>query len=244
MPDTDVDNPDAPADDMTLSQSRDSTDHRAICPEPQDESSDDTEFRTAEDIRSLAREMSRHSTFLPHEPASLFHPEPESDLDPNSPSFSPHKWVKTLLRVEDSDPNVGPRRKVGSAFRNLNVHGYAEGADYQKTVANVALSILQTGRRIIGQAGERVSILRDFEGVVEVGEMLVVLGPPGSGCTTLLRTIAGETDGITVDEQSEFNYQGKQGPNQTQALSLTSNRHNGQSHAPPVQRRGHIHRRK
>lgn len=241
MPNTDIRNTDALADEMTLRQSRDYTDHRAIFP---DESSDDTEFRTAEDIRSLAREMSRHSTFLPHEPAGLFHPESGSDLDPNSPSFSPRKWVKTLLRVEDLDPNVGPRRKVGVAFKNLNVHGYAEGADYQKTVANVALSILHMGRRILGQAGERVSILRDFEGVVEAGEMLVVLGPPGSGCTTLLKTIAGETEGITVDEQSEFNYQGKHGPNQTRALSLTSNRHKGQGNAPPVQRRGHIHRRK
>lgn len=230
----DIMNTDAPADEMTLRQSRDSTDHRAIFPESPDESSDDTEFRTAEDIRSLAREMSRHSTFLPHEPASLFHPESGSDLDPNSPSFSPRKWVKTLLRVEDSDPSVGPRRKVGVAFKNLNVHGYAEGADYQKTVANVALSILQTGRRIFGQAGERVSILRDFEGVVEAGEMLVVLGPPGSGCTTLLKTIAGETEGITVDEQSEFNYQGKQRPNQTPASSLTSNRHKVQGHASSV----------
>lgn len=38
--------------------------------------------------------------------------------------------------------------------------------------------------------------------------MLVVLGRPGSGCTTLLKTISGETNGFFVDAVSEVNYQG------------------------------------
>jgi ABC-type multidrug transport system ATPase subunit len=38
--------------------------------------------------------------------------------------------------------------------------------------------------------------------------MLVVLGRPGSGCSTLLKTISGETDGFFVDSQSYINYQG------------------------------------
>ena len=38
--------------------------------------------------------------------------------------------------------------------------------------------------------------------------MLVVLGRPGSGCSTLLKTISGETHGFYIDEKSEINYQG------------------------------------
>ena len=38
--------------------------------------------------------------------------------------------------------------------------------------------------------------------------MLVVLGRPGSGCTTLLKTMTGETDGFYIDQASEINYQG------------------------------------
>jgi len=38
--------------------------------------------------------------------------------------------------------------------------------------------------------------------------MLVVLGRPGSGCSTLLKTIAGETNGFFVDERAHLNYQG------------------------------------
>ena len=38
--------------------------------------------------------------------------------------------------------------------------------------------------------------------------MLVVLGRPGSGCSTLLKTISGETHGFYIDQKSEINYQG------------------------------------
>ena len=38
--------------------------------------------------------------------------------------------------------------------------------------------------------------------------MCVVLGPPGSGCSTFLKAIAGETNGIYVNKASYFNYQG------------------------------------
>lgn len=38
--------------------------------------------------------------------------------------------------------------------------------------------------------------------------MLMVLGPPGSGCSTLLKTIAGEMNGIYLDEHSSMNYRG------------------------------------
>ena len=38
--------------------------------------------------------------------------------------------------------------------------------------------------------------------------MLVVLGRPGSGCSTLLKTISGETHGFYIDKGSDINYQG------------------------------------
>ena len=55
----------------------------------------------------------------------------------------------------------------------------------------------------------KVQILENVDGVLEAGEMLVVLGPPGSGCTTMLKTLAGERNGIYLDERSELNYMGE-----------------------------------
>lgn len=52
-------------------------------------------------------------------------------------------------------------------------------------------------------------ILSKFEGVVKSGEILLVLGRPGSGCSTFLRTMAGEIFGLTVDRNSMVHYNGE-----------------------------------
>ena len=54
-----------------------------------------------------------------------------------------------------------------------------------------------------------MQILNGIDGVLESGEMLVVLGPPGSGCSTFLKTIAGEMNGIYLDDGAEMNYRGQ-----------------------------------
>ncbi|KAM5351248.1 hypothetical protein ACJ41O_003971 [Fusarium nematophilum] len=63
-------------------------------------------------------------------------------------------------------------------------------------------------RKLFGDKGQRIDILRGLEGVVHAGEMLWVLGPPGSGCSTLPRTIAGDTYGFHIDARATLNYQG------------------------------------
>jgi len=45
-------------------------------------------------------------------------------------------------------------------------------------------------------------ILRDFSAAIDPGEMVLVIGKPGSGCTTLLKTLAGmwnEYKGVSGD---------------------------------------------
>jgi ATP-binding cassette subfamily G (WHITE) protein 2 (PDR) len=101
-------------------------------------------------------------------------------------------------------------RTAGIAYRNLNVYGFGTATDYQKSVGNVVLESVGLIRQALGLAKQRrIDILRGFEGLVYAGEMLVVLGPPGSGCSTLLKTISGETDGLNIDPESYINYQGK-----------------------------------
>jgi hypothetical protein len=100
-------------------------------------------------------------------------------------------------------------RSAGVCYQNLNVYGYGGASDYQGDVANVWLSLSDLVGRVTGRKRQRIDILRNFDGVVHKGEMLVVLGPPGAGCSTTLKTIAGELNGIYVDEGSYFNYQGE-----------------------------------
>ncbi|KAL2890097.1 ABC transporter CDR4 [Ceratocystis lukuohia] len=130
----------------------------------------------------------------------------DSPLNPASKNFSARAWAKSVVRaVQDTG---GQFRTSGVAFQDLNVFGYGEATDYQKSVGNIWLALPNMLRTVSGNKGRRIDILRDFNGTLSTGEMLIVLGPPGAGCTTFLKTIAGEHNGINIDENSKFNYQG------------------------------------
>lgn len=77
-----------------------------------------------------------------------------------------------------------------------------------RTFTNVVLEVAGLFNKITGKGKRKIQILRDFEGLIRSGELLVVLGKPGSGCSTLLKTISGETDGFFIDSKSNINYQG------------------------------------
>ncbi|CZR68022.1 probable ABC transporter CDR4 [Phialocephala subalpina] len=161
-------------------------------------------------VQALARtytSQSRASSAGPF-PGSTFtaHTNMESPLNPNSPKFNARTWAKAI--VEQTAAEGTGFRTSGLCFQNLNVYGFGAGTDYQKDVANVWLEAIGMVRRAFGYGKRRINILRDFDGVVHKGEMLVVLGPPGSGCSTFLKTIAGETNGLYVNDHSYFNYQG------------------------------------
>lgn len=53
-----------------------------------------------------------------------------------------------------------------------------------------------------------MDILSQIDGLVRQGEILLVLGRPGSGCSTLLKALAGNTGGFDVAPESRVNYQG------------------------------------
>ena len=53
-------------------------------------------------------------------------------LDPNSGSFEPEKWVRTLVGLQSRDPERYPQRTAGVSYKNLNVHGFGSLTDYQK----------------------------------------------------------------------------------------------------------------
>lgn len=49
----------------------------------------------------------------------------------------------------------------------------------------------------LGKKGTEFDILKDFRGVLKPGEMCLVLGRPGSGCTTFLKVISNQRFGYT-----------------------------------------------
>ncbi|KAE8152303.1 ABC-2 type transporter-domain-containing protein [Aspergillus avenaceus] len=162
-------------------------------------------------VGQLARQLTRQSTRFSAK-GTLENPfgveDPESTLNPNGPNFKPKDWLKMLLAIRSRDPEQYPDRTAGVAFKNLNVHGFGSPTDYQKDVLNSLLEVGTLARKLVGMKMQKIQILREFDGLVKSGEMLVVLGRPGSGCSTFLKTIAGEMNGIEMSDDSMLNYQG------------------------------------
>lgn len=101
------------------------------------------------------------------------------------------------------------RLRLGLAVTNLNVHGSTSAASFQPTVASYALAIPRLASSLLSRRpAQRVQILHAIDGFIKSGEMLLVLGRPGSGCTTLLKALAGDDHGIYIGDESSINYQG------------------------------------
>ncbi|KAI1333509.1 ABC-2 type transporter-domain-containing protein [Xylariaceae sp. FL0016] len=167
--------------------------------------------RRVEYLESLVQELARkYTTSSQANGAPAVNPfldaGGESDLNPHSPNFSARSWAKAFVNLAHSEGNVF--RTSGICFQNMSVHGFGSATDYQKDVGNIWLETVAWARRMMGHGQTKIDILRDFDGIVHKGEMCIVLGPPGSGCTTFLKSISGDTNGIYIDDQTYFNYQG------------------------------------
>jgi ATP-binding cassette, subfamily G (WHITE), member 2, PDR len=180
-----------------------------------DETLQEREEKVEAEVSNLARQLTRQSTRFSTK-GVLTNPfvndDLESTINPASPNFRARDWIKMLLEVRSQDPAKYPDRKAGVSFRNLGVHGFGSPTDYQKDVLNSLLEVGSLVRRLAGGKRNKLQILRDFDGLVKNGEMLVVLGRPGSGCSTFLKTIAGEMGGINISEGSQLNYRGMSFP--------------------------------
>lgn len=128
-----------------------------------------------------------------------------SQLSPGTSDFSYQQWVRKVFQ----DPANSKKSDIGVAYRSLNVFGFGTPTDYQKTFANYPLAYFNRVLMLFRpRQRTRLDILQDVEGLVKSGEMLVVLGRPSSGCSTLLKTLAGQTHGLRVADEAEINYQG------------------------------------
>lgn len=161
-------------------------------------------------VGELAQSKSRRScnTSLMAD-VNPFRPLWNSALDPNGSAFEARAWTKAYLALRSKDPGKYLERTTGVAFCDLNANGFGVPTGYQQTVGNIWLGALGLLRKHLRIGKRKIEILRGLDGIVEAGEMLIVLGPPGSGCTTFLKAISGETHGFSIDERSRLNYQGE-----------------------------------
>lgn len=127
-------------------------------------------------------------------------------LDPSKPEFDIYVWARAFMQAMDEEQIKS--RRAGFTFKNLEVTGSGAAINLQKDFASAFMTPFRLGEYFSFGSKPEKKILKNFNGLVKSGEMLVVLGRPGSGCSTFLKTICGELTGLKLDENSVIHYNG------------------------------------
>ncbi|EFX03218.1 ABC multidrug transporter [Grosmannia clavigera kw1407] len=130
----------------------------------------------------------------------------DSAMDPSSKSFDLGVFLRRIIK--DFRKEGFKERRLGISYKDLTVSGTGEALQLQSTVGTVLQMPLRLGESFSFGKKSHKTILHNFDGHVESGELLIVLGRPGSGCSTLLKTITGQLHGLKIGEQSTIDYNG------------------------------------
>ncbi|KAH7305560.1 ABC-2 type transporter-domain-containing protein [Stachybotrys elegans] len=105
-------------------------------------------------------------------------------------------------------------RHSGVIFRNLTVKGVGLGASLQPTVGDIftapfrkVANLLSMGRKAATSKPPVRDLISNFDGCVRPGELLLVLGRPGAGCSTFLKAFCNQRSGFE-DVQGHVTYGG------------------------------------
>jgi len=161
-------------------------------------------FAERAQTNDLTRVASTFSTDLGVTPETLSNIDPR--LDPQNEAFDFRFWATIFLRLLREDGFK--RQSVGFSFTSLTVSGTGAGVELQKTIASPFKAFANLPKLFQKTPKEPTKILNSFNGVINRGEMLLVLGRPGSGCTTFLKSISGHLEGLTKSEESIIAYDG------------------------------------
>lgn len=118
--------------------------------------------------------------------------------------------------VYDGDSSALGTRSLGLTWQNLTIKGVSAEASFNENILSQYIPpFLQRGNV---KASTR-TIIQDSYGCVKPGEMLLVLGRPGAGCTSLLKVLSnrrlefssveGEVKYGTMDHTAASQYQGQ-----------------------------------
>ncbi|GAB7355524.1 hypothetical protein MBLNU459_g6007t1 [Dothideomycetes sp. NU459] len=128
------------------------------------------------------------------------------ELDPQNKAFDLYKWLR--LFMHDLDDEGIKVKRAGIVFKDLAVSGSGAALQLQQNVGSMFLEPFRIAKSMLSRRKDHKQILRNFNGSLKSGELLIVLGRPGSGCSTFLKSLCGETHGLTVDQRSTIHYNG------------------------------------
>jgi len=128
-------------------------------------------------------------------------PDPQGD-----DNFDQKEWLRAFIH-EFLEQGHAPKM-IGISYTNLMVSGNGAALRLQSTLGSVFSIPFRLGESFSLNKRAPRAILRNFDGFLQPTELLIVLGRPGSGCSTLLKTMCGELHGLQVDDNSVVHYNG------------------------------------
>jgi ABC-type glutathione transport system ATPase component len=141
--------------------------------------------------------------------------EDEEKAEPIASDWSLAPELRVIRQQNEKDQVKG--RQLGLTWKNLTVKGVGADAAINESVGsqfNIPRAIME------GRHGAPLKTLVDnSHGCVKPGEMLLVLGRPGAGCTTLLKMLSNHRHGYaevtgdvhwgTLDPKEAAQYRGQ-----------------------------------
>ena len=115
----------------------------------------------------------------------------------------PFNLEEALRGDKEAQVQAGIKLKqIGVIWENLTVSGFGGVKSIVKTFPESFVSFFNVPAKVmswlgLGPKGIEIDILKDFKGVANPGEMVLVLGNPGSGCTSFLKVISNQRFGYT-----------------------------------------------
>lgn len=158
-----------------------------------------------ENLTRIATQQSRRQSNIDHRLASIA--EHDESLNPQSPKFDLAKWLRAVMNDVARDDPRG--LNMGIVFKNMNIYGSGAALQYQGTVSDLLAGPLRLPQAIRESHSPRRRILKDFNGLLKKSELLLVLGRPGAGCSTFLKSLCGELHGLDLDNESVIHYNGE-----------------------------------
>ncbi|KAI9834089.1 MAG: hypothetical protein M1819_003374 [Sarea resinae] len=114
-------------------------------------------------------------------------------FDTNNPAWTLERTLRVAVERAENDGAAPISSNVSVRWQNIEVFGESLDVTSQKDVLSILTDVFTFCARLFQKKPTR-QILHGIDGVVKEGEMLLLLGRPGSGCSTLLKTLAGHTE--------------------------------------------------
>ena len=151
----------------------------------------------ASKIESLAEKLSKHTTR-------------NGDLDLNSiedNEFNAHEIFASFVRdANEQDIHI---RQAGVVLEDVGCAGLDSSALEGTTFGNILCLPYTIYKGIKAKRGTKMKqILQNINGLAKPGEMVLVLGRPGAGCSSFLKVTAGEIDQFAGGTTGDVSYDG------------------------------------